>query len=102
MSDGNGNGNGEIRFRFLTIDQAQKGFAQLHDRVCCDKGRVLIQDGDKTCVLISKEELEALEQALEILSNTSDVQKMARQIAAMTHEAAKAPPVVGAGMRGAN
>jgi PHD/YefM family antitoxin component YafN of YafNO toxin-antitoxin module len=84
----------EVRFRFLTIDQAQKGFAQLHGNVCCDKGRVLIQDGDKTCVLISKEELEALEEALEILSNTSEVQKMARQIAAMTHAVASAPSVV--------
>jgi PHD/YefM family antitoxin component YafN of YafNO toxin-antitoxin module len=84
----------EIQFRFMTIEQAQKGFAQLHDKICCDKGRVLIRDGDKTCVLISKEELEALEEALDILSNTSDVQKMARQIAAMTHAVAKTPPIL--------
>jgi hypothetical protein len=76
----------------MSIDQVNdKGFAKLHERVCCDKGRVEIHDGDRTCVLISKEELDTLEGALEILANTADVQKMAKTIAALTHTVAKTP-----------
>jgi hypothetical protein len=81
----------ELKFRLMSIDQATQGFAQLHERVCCDKGRIEIHDGQRTCVLISKEELETLEAALEILSNTADVQKMARTIAALTHAVANGP-----------
>jgi PHD/YefM family antitoxin component YafN of YafNO toxin-antitoxin module len=78
-------------FTLLSIDQVQTRLSQLHQKVCRDKGRVEIKDSQGTCVLISKEELETLEQALEILSNTSDVQKMARTIAVLTHSVAQGP-----------
>ena len=81
----------DLKFSFMSIDQVQDCFARLHQGVCQERGRVEIRDGDHTCVLISKEELETLEQALEILSNTSDVQKMARTIAALTHVVAQGP-----------
>jgi len=84
----------ESKFAFMTLDQFQAGLNDLHAKVCCDKGRVEIRDGDNVCVLISKDELDALEQALEILSNTSDVQTMARTIASLTRTAAAQPPVV--------
>jgi PHD/YefM family antitoxin component YafN of YafNO toxin-antitoxin module len=83
----------------MSIDQVQTRLTQLHQKVCRDKGRVEIKDGQGTCVLISKEELESLEQALEILSNTSDVQKMARTIALVTHAAAQGPLVATADSR---
>lgn len=83
----------ESKFSFMSLDQFQSRLSDLHQNVCCDKGRVEIHDGDNVCVLISKEELDALEQALEILSNTSDVQSMARTIASLTRSAAEAPLV---------
>lgn len=81
----------DSRFSFITIDQVQTRFPELHEGVCREKGRVEIHDGNSICVLISKVELDALEQALEILSNTSDVRKMARTIAALTHAVAQGP-----------
>jgi PHD/YefM family antitoxin component YafN of YafNO toxin-antitoxin module len=92
----------EPSFSLMSIDQVTAGFARLHRRVCCDRGRVEIRDGDRTCVLISKEELDALEEALEILSNTADVQKMARTIAALTHTVATKEPVGACAGGGAN
>jgi PHD/YefM family antitoxin component YafN of YafNO toxin-antitoxin module len=86
----------------MSIQEVQERLGELHQAVCRDKGRVEIKDGDgRTCVLISKEELECLEQALEILSNTSDVQKIAKTIAAMGDCVGKAP-VLAAGRFGRN
>ena len=55
----------------------------LHADVVLHKGRIEItRDGcDDCCVLISKCELEALEQALAILSDTDGVRAMSGQIA---------------------
>ena len=75
----------------MSIQEVQERLGELHQAVCRDKGRVEIKDGERTCVLISKEELECLEQALEILSNTAQVQKIARTIAALTHTVAQGP-----------
>lgn len=88
MSDGSG-------FKFMSIDQVLSRFAEVHQGVCRERGRVEIHHEDGVCVLISKTELETLELALEILSNTSDVQKMARTIAALTHAVAQGPLMVG-------
>ena len=86
----------EDSFSFISIDQVQDRFNQLHQNVCRARGRVEIKDGSSTCVLISKEELESLEQALEILSNTSDVRKIAHAVSELTHAAAEGPLVEGA------
>jgi PHD/YefM family antitoxin component YafN of YafNO toxin-antitoxin module len=83
-------------FSFISIDQVQDRFNQLHQNVCRARGRVEIKDGSSTCVLISKEELESLEQALEILSNTADVRKIAQAVSEVTHAAAEGPLVEGA------
>lgn len=96
MSEGSG-------FSSMSIEQVQLQLNQLFKQICRAKGRVEIQDGDSCCVLISKEELDALEQALEILSNTAQVQKIARTIAALTHTVAQGPLVaVGAPDRESN
>jgi PHD/YefM family antitoxin component YafN of YafNO toxin-antitoxin module len=84
---------GSTGFNAMSIDQVQLQLTQIHKQVCRAKGRVEIRDGDSCCVLISKEELDSLEQALEILSNTSQVQKIARTIAALTHTVAQGPLV---------
>ena len=86
---------GDEGFTSMSIDQVQLQLSQIHKQVCRAKRRVEIQDGDSCCVLISKEELDALEEALEILSNTSQVQKIARTIAALTHTVAQGPLVAG-------
>jgi PHD/YefM family antitoxin component YafN of YafNO toxin-antitoxin module len=86
----------EPSFSFISIDQVQDRFSQLHQNVCRARGRVEIKDGQGTCVLISKEELDTLERALEILSNTSDVRKLASRISWLTHAAAEGPLVEGA------
>ena len=90
---------------FETYDcgHAGRSLEKLHEDVVRLKGRIEItRNGcDDCCILISKAELDSLEQALEILSNTSDVQKIARTIAAMGSSAGKAP-VLAAGRFGAN
>ena len=86
----------EDSFSFISIDQVQDRFNQLHESVCRARGRVEIKDGSSTCVLISKEELESLEQALEILSNTADVRKIAHAVSELSHAAAEGPLVDGA------
>jgi hypothetical protein len=78
-------------FGFMTIDQVQSGFRRLHGQICRNRGRIEIRHEQGTCVLISKEELETLEHALEILSNTSDVRKMAQIIEALSTTAARGP-----------
>ncbi len=69
-------------FTFMSIDQFQSRLSELHGHVCRGKGRVEIRDGQSTCVLISKEELETLEEA-----------KMERTIAGLTQAVSKGPLV---------
>ena len=69
--------------------------AQLHEYVARAKSRVEITrpGSDERCVLISQEELQSLERALEILSDTDYVRDMCGQIAQL---AAATGPAVGA------
>ena len=67
--------------------------AQLHEFVARTKGRIEITraGSDERCVLISQEELQSLERALEILSDTDnvrDIQVQIAQLAAATGPAA--------------
>ena len=80
-------------FKSMPLLQAEGRLGHILKQVCREKGRVEIRDGDHACVLISKEELQTLEDALEILSNTSDVKHIARTIAAITHTVAQGPLV---------
>ena len=66
---------------------------QLHEHVTRTLGRVEITraGSDDRCVLMSKRELEALERALEILSDTHDVRDMSGKIAQLA--AATGPQV---------
>ena len=58
---------------------------QLHEYVTRSLGRVEITraGSDERCVLIGKRELESLERALEILSDTDDVRHICGRIAAL-------------------
>ena len=68
---------------FLTVDgrKFQSRLLELMCRTASEKGRIEITNcGGGDCILISKAELESLERALEILSNTAAGQAMHRTI----------------------
>ena len=69
-------------FQTLDVTRFRQAMAKLHEVVGCGRGRVEItrRGCDDACVLISKCELEALEQALEILSNSADYKAMCDNI----------------------
>ena len=68
----------------------------LHEFVTRTKGRVEITrpGSEQRCVLISQEELQSLERALEILSDTDEVRSICGQIAQLA--AATGPAAVAA------
>lgn len=86
-ADGNG-GNGTT-FQALDITRVRRTLAKLHEQVACGTGRVEIRRRgcDDVCVMISKCELEALEKALEILSECENYKAMCETV---TQVAAKA------------
>jgi PHD/YefM family antitoxin component YafN of YafNO toxin-antitoxin module len=65
-------------FHTLSLAQFLGTVDDLHMRVANGHGRVEItrDDCDDVCILISKAELESLERALEILSETPDFRTM--------------------------
>ena len=70
-------------FQTLDVTRFRQTLAKLHEAVGCGNGRVeVVRKGcADVCVLISKAELESLEQALAILSDTDGVRAMSGQIA---------------------
>jgi PHD/YefM family antitoxin component YafN of YafNO toxin-antitoxin module len=61
-------------FRTLNTQQATEILEELHDRVTQFNDRVILtrKGSDARCVLVSEAELEGLERAVEILSQTDD------------------------------
>lgn len=83
-------------FHTLGLEQFLKLVDDLHGRVAKGHGRVEItaEGCDDVCILISKAELESLERALEILSETADYRNMCEnlsQVASMTCEVVASP-----------
>ncbi len=80
-------------FECYEVRHVGRSLEKLHEDVVRFKGRIEItRDGcDDCCVLISKAELESLEQALAILSNTDGVRAMSGQIAQLAATVAEAP-----------
>ena len=79
-------------FQSLNLAQVQSDLLKLYERIACEKGRVEIvsPDGECECVLISKAELDSLERALEVLSDSEDVRALTLGI---EHVAQVAEPV---------
>ena len=79
-----------LRTRAPTIEQRT---GVLHEEVVRFKGRIEVtRNGcDDCCVLISKAELDSLEQALAILSDTDGVKAMSSQIAQLAATVEGAP-----------
>lgn len=69
-------------FQTLDVTRFRRALAQLHTEVARGQGRVEItrRGSEDVCVLISKSELEGLERALEILSQTNDFQSMCQTL----------------------
>src|SRR4051812_34419357 len=86
MSDDLNNLNVRAAFTAIEAREAAAIFERLHERVAIHRGRVEITRGGRdgngdlqlndSCVLISKAELDSLEQAIEILSNTDSAAAM--------------------------
>lgn len=70
-------------FESYEVSHVGRSLGKLHEEVVRFKGRIEVtRDGcDDCCVLISKAELESLERALAILSDTDGVKAMSGQIA---------------------
>jgi PHD/YefM family antitoxin component YafN of YafNO toxin-antitoxin module len=69
-------------YSILDAGEAGAVFEHLHDQVVQSNRRVVItrKDSNAKCVLISAEELDALERALEIFSATAHAQTMRNQV----------------------
>jgi hypothetical protein len=68
--------------RTYDVAVVAQSLAQLHEYVARFNGRIEITrpGTDERCVLLSKPELDALERALEILSDTDGVREIAHKI----------------------
>src|SRR5688500_13773 len=83
MSQLNGDAPGKP-FAVLDLDAAHPDHLNLiglHAQVLTNYGRIELLRRGGTCVLISKDELDSLEKALEILSATDTVRMMRQEIA---------------------
>jgi len=85
-------------FHTLNVSQFLAQIEELHGRVSQGHGRIeLTRDGcNDVCVLISKAELDALERALEILSQTdgfAEMSQMLNSVASGTIPSAVPPAV---------
>jgi PHD/YefM family antitoxin component YafN of YafNO toxin-antitoxin module len=75
----------ESSFPVLDVSKAQRDLAKLYRQVADEKRRVELMgsDGSCGCVLISKEELQSLEHAIELLADTEQVREMTAQFSAV-------------------
>jgi PHD/YefM family antitoxin component YafN of YafNO toxin-antitoxin module len=81
-------------FQTLDVTRFRRALADLHVRVGCGKGRIEVtrRGCEDVCVLISKAELESLERALQIFSDTAAFREMSEQIAQIVASAGPAIP----------
>ena len=97
MTDSSQEPTGNSPFSSVNLDKSSSGdvnLAALHAHVLSRSGRVEVTRNGQSCVLISKRELESLEEALEILSDTETVRAMREEIAEVARLATPRAPVV--------
>ena len=89
-SNGGNNGASHGSFQALAITRVRRTLAKLHEQVACGSGRVEIRRRgcNDVCVMISKCELEALEKALEILSECENYKAMCETVTQVAARAA--------------
>lgn len=78
-------------FQTIEVTACRRSLAKLHDLVVKGHGRIQItrRGSDHVCVLISQAELESLEHALEILSQTTEFQVMCGEVTRVAAETAE-------------
>jgi hypothetical protein len=94
MMDPTGESSGNA-FGIFDLDSSAIDLSDLHARVLRHSGRIELQRCGGSCVLISKDELDGLEKALEILSNTDTMRAMRAElamVASLTRSATPPPP----------
>jgi PHD/YefM family antitoxin component YafN of YafNO toxin-antitoxin module len=81
-------------FQSLDVGKFRQTLAKLHEAVGCGNGRIEVtrRGCNDVCVLISKSELEALEQALEILAQSSEYKAMCDSIQSVAVACGDCPP----------
>ncbi len=85
------------QFQSVDVKRASEILRRLHQDVVLEKKRVELFDSVAgLSVIISKEELEGLERALAILSNTNDVREMAEMLKAVARRSNMAESLVDA------
>ena len=69
--------------RTFDVNVLSQSLTQLHEFVTRNNGRIEITrpGSDERCILLSKQELDGLERALEILSDTESVRDLSGKIA---------------------
>lgn len=74
-------------FKTIDLTSCRRALSELHELVTKGHGRIHVKRRgcDDVCVLISQAELDALERALEILSQTADFQQMCGEITEAAH-----------------
>jgi PHD/YefM family antitoxin component YafN of YafNO toxin-antitoxin module len=85
----------------VDISDGAVDLRQLHEHVLTRNARVqlITRTHTQSCILISKEELDGLEKALEILSGTDDVRDMRDHLARIAAQAAEPSAAAGAHLR---
>ncbi len=73
----------------VELSQAGETLKHLHDRVCGSRQRVHISrnDCDDICVMISRHELESLENALSIFADTPEFTSMCQMLSKILESA---------------
>ena len=95
MNDSSGDPTGNP-FAMIDLDVAEPAdvdLPRLHAQVLGNFGRIQLVGRGGVCVLISKDELDSLEKALEILSSTDTVRLMRQEIALVARVAADQAPM---------
>jgi PHD/YefM family antitoxin component YafN of YafNO toxin-antitoxin module len=69
------------RFQTIDVEQSNTDMARLHAQVLRNQSRVEVRSPAGISVLISKSELDSLERALEILSQTETMRQMRQELA---------------------
>ncbi len=85
---------GTSSFHNLDVTQFRRALATLHQQVGCCRGRVEITRRGCTdvCVLISKAELDALEEALAILTDSAEYKSMCDTLTQLAAATGGSPP----------
>ena len=97
MTDSSSEPTGNTPFASVNLDNGNGddiNLVSLHAQVLSRNGRVELMRNGQSCVLISKRELESLEEALEILSNTEAMRAIRAEIAEVARLATPRAPIV--------